>query len=135
MQFIKPEESDLHALFEEATDDQTPEEFTDNFTSSVVELLKNNPAHYRAYGPWWWQVKQAVIAADKSIFEDDTLDASWLEMTTYDRPEFALCAAWAYAESQHDRGAQTDNTHIVETEEGMSEYVLVDNELEVRTGI
>lgn len=135
MNFIKPAESELLPLFEEATEDQTPEEFSDAFTTSIVELLKKDPAHYRCYGPWWWQVKQAVIQAEKSIFEDDSLDADWLEKTTYDRTEFALVAAWAYSEAQHDRAAQTDNRHIIETDEGMTEYVLVDNELEVRLGV
>ena len=135
MSFIKPEQSALEPLLKEATADQTAAEFIDSFTTSITDVLQNNPAHYRAYGPWWWQVKQAVIKVNKSIFEDDRLDVEWLEKTQYQKPEYALLAAWAYAESQYERGAQTDNTHIIETDDGTGEYVLVDDELEIRTGV
>ena len=134
MKFIKPSEYDLQDLLEEATKSQSVGEMIEAVTSGLADILKRNPAYYRAFGPWWWQVKAAMIRAGHSVFEDDSVDAEWIEHTAYDEPVYALIAAWNYMESQFDRGAQAANTHIIETDDGMTEYVLVDNELELMAG-
>ena len=132
MKLIKPSKADLAPLLKEATETQSVDTLMNEVGSNVAQILKRNPAHYRVYGPWWWQVKAAIIRSGHSIFEDNDLEQYWLEQTDYDEPVYAWLAAWAYADNQLSYGAQSSNIHIVETDEGAYEYVLIDDELERR---
>ena len=123
--------ADLEQIAAEATAEQTVEEFIDNFTHSVAGLVSDNPLHYRSYGPYWWQVKKALLDAQRGVFDDDYIDREWLDATVYNCPEYALFAAWAYSETRHEEGAQMDSLHIIQTLDGeLVEYVLVDEGLE-----
>jgi len=129
MSIIKPTPEQLSPLLQEATESQTIEEFKGKFLNGVVTLLKRDPLRYRAYGPYWWPLKQAIIDAELDWFENH-VDAEWLESMQYEQVELNLLAAWSYSEAQLDRGAQMDQRHILESSDGSIEFVLVDEAME-----
>lgn len=128
-----PIEDDLQELYEEATANQSAEEFVNRTLENVAKTLKRNPLFYRAYGPYWWLLKQMLIERHgQSLFSEGNLDKSMLNQLSFSSPAYGLVAAWQYAEWQFEMGAQANTQHELETDDGDSTtYELFDEELEV----
>ena len=131
MKIILPTVEQLQPLYDEAVEGQTEEQWLDNFLNSVVTLLKKDPLWYRAYGIYWWPLKQLLINRD--LVPYDHVDAEWVERVNYDNKAYLVLAAFAYHDDRQNIGAQLDEVHVLEYDDGtIDSYTMVDEELELQ---
>ncbi|WFQ78104.1 hypothetical protein PXH59_00205 (plasmid) [Xenorhabdus sp. SF857] len=122
--------TELQPLYDEAIEGQTKTQWMETFLNSVAKLLRKNPKWYRAYGMYWWGVKKLLI--EHELITARFIDAEWLEKIEYEDPAYLLLAAYAYHDERQDIGAQDDDTHVIEYEDGtIGSYILIDEELEL----
>lgn len=136
---IKPDVSEIEQFRFEATDGGkvSEEDWVKENCRIVHKIVARDPKRYRAYGPYWWIVKRALIANGYDDFGDH-VDAEWVEQCDYGKDFYNLIAAWMYQERALDFGLIYSNAHTVEfepEEDGMErdvgEYVLTDDEMEL----
>lgn len=125
-----PTPTDLMPLYQEATDDRTEEQYKAHFLEQVAVMLSRNPLWYRAYGIYWYALKQELI--NRGLIDQEFIDAEQIERAKYDNSAYLLLAAWAYHNERHEIGSGYDDLHVVEYEDGTIDgYQLVDEELEM----
>lgn len=125
-----PTQADLKPLYDEAVEGQTEAQWMEIFLASVAKMLRKNPLWYRAYGIYWWGLKQMLIERD--LIASDFIDAEWVEKVQYEQPAYHLLAAFAYHDERQDIGALEDDTHVIELEDGaIDSYVLIDEDFEL----
>lgn len=136
----KPTVESLEALKKEAFQGGavSPEEWRAKVASGCVKMLLASPQQYRSYGPFWWQLKRELLAQGDSQFGDH-LDAEWLELTEYGDPVLNLLACIVHANWAIEQGLIYSSRHPVAfiqddgSEPDIQEYVLIDEDLEIRT--
>lgn len=135
----RPSVEELELLRNEATKNGAVTESTwiADFARIHAGFLRADPCRYRAYGPYWWSVKQALIGQGITEF-GDTIDKEWLELTDYGNPFHNLLAAWIYWIGALDGGLIYSHGHTIAfepEEEGMEHdvrpYTLVDDDMEI----
>lgn len=130
MQVKIPKPEDLMPLYQQVTEDQTEEQYQSHFLKSVALMLNKNPLWYRAYGIYWFSLKQELVS--RNLIDHEFIDAEQVEKVKYDNPCYLLLAAWAYHDERHEIGSGYDDLHVVEYEDGTIDgYQLVDEELEM----
>jgi hypothetical protein len=82
----KPTPEDLAPLRAEAMENKSVEQWRSAFLKGMRDMLRNNRRMYRAFGPYWWTLKAALIEFGASEF-GETVDAEWREKTRYDEEE------------------------------------------------
>lgn len=128
-------ETELEPLLNEATANQTHAQFVARTVESLINTLQRNALHYRAYGPYWWWLKQLILEKGQGtpLFDVGIMDEAMLNQLSFSEPAYGIVAAWQYAEWQFEMGAQANTQHVLDTEEGdMITYELFDEELEIR---
>ncbi|WP_163836789.1 hypothetical protein [Spartinivicinus ruber] len=131
-------ETELQPLLEEATANQTKAQFISRTVKNLINTLRRNALHYRAYGPYWWWLKQLLMEQGdtRTLFSVGNLDEEILCQLSFSDPAYGIVAAWQYAEWQFEMGAQANTQHVLDTEEGdLLTYELFDEELEVRAAL
>lgn len=130
MKIKVPTQAELQPLYDEATEGQTEEQWMETFLSAVAKMLRKNPLWYRAYGIYWWGIKQMLI--ERELVSSDFIDAEWLEKIHYEKPAYLLLAGFAYHDERQDIGALEDDTHVIEFEDGaIDSYILIDEDFEL----
>ncbi|EII3127211.1 hypothetical protein [Vibrio parahaemolyticus] len=125
-----PTQAELKPLYDEAIDGQTEEQWMEKFLATVTTMLRKNPLWYRAYGVYWWGVKQMLI--ERNLIASDFVDAEWVEKIQYEKPAYHLLAAFAYHDERQDIGALEDDTHVIELDDGsIDSYILIDEDFEL----
>ncbi|MFW1108378.1 hypothetical protein ACEWA7_20265 [Vibrio parahaemolyticus] len=125
-----PTQAELKPLYDEAIEGQTEAQWMETFLATVAKMLRKNPLWYRAYGIYWWGLKQMLIERD--LITSDFIDAEWAEKVQYEQPAYLLLAAFAYHDERQDIGALEDDTHVIELDDGaIDSYVLIDEDFEL----
>ncbi len=125
-----PTQAELKPLYDEAVEGQTEAQWMETFLAAVAKMLRKNPLWYRAYGIYWWGLKQMLI--ERELISSDFIDAEWAEKVQYEQPAYHLLAAFAYHDERQDIGALEDDTHVIELEDGaIDSYVLIDEDFEL----
>lgn len=125
-----PTQAELKPLYDEAIEGQTEAQWMETFLATVAKMLRKNPLWYRAYGIYWWGLKQILIERD--LITSDFIDAEWVEKVQYEQPAYLLLAAFAYHDERQDIGALEDDTHVIELDDGaIDSYVLIDEDFEL----
>lgn len=138
--FYKPTAETLEQLKNEALDGGRvkEEDWQQKLCNSIAGNIKRDPRSYRAYGPFWWVLKRAMIDNGVTDF-GTTIDAQWFENADYGNTTDNMLAAWLYGDNAMDNGLIYSNAHNVtfavsDDEKGdyhdTREYVLVDDEVE-----
>lgn len=129
----KPSSSVLRPVAREARGDRSPEQWARDYLSALVEkVLRRDPLQYRAFGPFWWPLKQLVMETLDTDEFGDRLDAEWIEAAGYGDPILTITAAHLYHEAKFDSGAIYDPHHILEDEDGDGiEFVSDDSDMEM----
>lgn len=130
-----PTPEDLQDLYQQAMGEtenepaQTESEWMNRFLTSLARMLRRRPLSYRAYGIYWWGVKQMLL--ERKLITSDFIDAEWAEKVQYEQQTYHLLAAYAYYDERFDAGELEDDTHVVELEDGTLDcYILIDEEFE-----
>lgn len=108
-------------------------EWAAGYLAKLPDFLENNPGFYRAFGPYWWLVKKALV--DHKVFEfGDEVDREWFEALDYGDEGLNLLAAFAYYEERYSQGALTEQQHIIDDLEAVDsiEYLIEDADMEQR---
>lgn len=119
-------------------------EWRKKFLGNLATILREDPKRYRAYGPYWWGLKKALVAEGITEF-GETVDAEWLAQTDYGDATRNILAAWLYADSysepnglmyshDHPVAFSPDAQGEVEQVDGefdVLQYTLIDEEVEV----
>jgi len=112
----------------------TRNQWKDRMIGNIAKLLKKTPNRYKAYGPWWWPLKQELIASGYADF-GESVDAEWVDRLAYGDPVYDVLAAFLYEDDKFDNGAMYDPVHQIENEDGeLTEYVLIDIEMDSGAG-
>lgn len=136
---MKPTVDEIERFRFDATDGGkvSEEDWVKENCRIVHKILAKDPKRYRAYGPYWWVAKRALIANGYSDFGDG-LDAEWIEQCDYGKDFYNLIAAWMHQDRALDFGLIYSNKHTVRFEpeepggeQDVGEYVLVDEEMEL----
>lgn len=129
---------DLEALKREATSAVSEQEWQTKILGTLAGFIRKDPKRYRAYGPYWWVLKRAMLNNGIADF-GDTVDAEWFEKADYGNDAYNILAAHQYSEYAAENGLMYSNEHNVSfkvVDEDMGEYEdtrtysLVDDEVE-----
>ena len=128
----KPAVEDLKPLFEQAIAGQDKGKWIDGFLRAAKTILLNTPLRYRAYGPYWWLLKNEYLKGDDLSF-GDSMDQEWLSSLGYGETEWNLLAAFAYEEERITKNLVDDPFHTLETADGDDsvEYASNDPDMEM----
>ncbi|GAL07858.1 hypothetical protein JCM19237_238 [Photobacterium aphoticum] len=125
----------LQPLIDEALEGGalTKSDFVTNHCVGIITALVENPLAYRAYGAYWWPVKDILIR--NGFTELFTLDDQYEPITAkhfyIEDDATTLCAAWAYFDFMVETGNMLSNIHVYEDADGEQfEYGLEDLDLE-----
>jgi len=133
MKILKPSIEDLQPLLNAATESQTIEEWTSKILRSFKALLLKNPIRYRAFGPYWWLVKQAMIDHGIKAFGTH-VDVEWLESMNYADTSLNILASFGYEDMRFNLGLISDPFHSMEVDTAGEtfEFVSADEEMEMK---
>lgn len=127
---VIPTAEQLAPLIDEATSKQTQADFVTGYVKNLANILTQKPANYRAYGMYWWAIKELLNARGYSQF-GDTLEVGTLNVFNYEDKALLCAAAWAYHAYNMDNGAAFSSTHLVAmVDDEDSVYYLEDLEME-----
>lgn len=136
---IKPAVEEIERFRFEATEGGkvSEEDWVKENCRIVSGILAKDPRRYRAYGPYWWITKRALIANGHDDFGDH-VDAEWIEQCDYGNDFHNLIAAWMYQSQALDLGLIYSSAHTVQFEpeepggeQDVYEYLLADDEMEL----
>jgi len=130
MPIEKYKKEDLDILISEATKDQSIEAWISAMMKSMKQIMIQKPSRYRAYGPYWFPVKNEYIKQGDFSF-GDFIDAAWLVEMDYGDIKYNIAAAFAYEETQFNLGLMDYPFHTLEDSEGDPiEFISADNDME-----
>ncbi|MCD9516416.1 hypothetical protein [Photobacterium carnosum] len=124
-----PTPKDLVPLYQEAMEGQSEEQWQNTFLNAISKMINKDPLWYRAYGFYWWGIKQLLI--ENGLLEFEYIDAEWLEKIRYENSVYLLLAAFAYHDERLEMGAKYDDSHVIEmNDDTFDSYIMIDDELE-----
>jgi hypothetical protein len=127
LKILSPDQ--LRPLIEEATIDQSEEQWHVQFMQGVAGLIEKRPIMYRSFGPFWWPLKKYLL--DAGLIVGEPVDAELFDQVTMGSQALDLAAAFAYHDWTTRYMTSTDTVRDVETDEGETiEYPVIDDELE-----
>jgi hypothetical protein len=104
--------------------------------AGLKTLLKQYPARYRGFGPYWWGLKKCFLDAGDDAL-GDSIDAEGIEAFDFEDEAHAILAAVMFEdnESAYGRvGKGGENTHILDIpgtiDGGTFEYTVIDEDME-----
>lgn len=128
---ILPTAEQLAPLLEEATSNQSKEDFVSQFVKNTANILTSHPMTYRAYGMYWWAIKDLLNAHGFKQF-GETLELGAFNTFNYEDKALLCCAAWAYHSYNVENGNIYTATHkVAVADEDDSDYYLDDQEIEL----
>ena len=130
MNIQKPNTDTLQPLIDDAR--KSGGDWLTQYLVGLVALIKKDPLRYRTFGPYWWLVKQAMIAHDMLNFGSE-IDREWFERLDYGNNELNIAAAWVYENGRTDSKCNLyDDSHMLEDGDGEPyEYLIADTDVEV----
>ena len=121
----------IATLVVDATKEQSAEQFVTGYIENLLENLANDPRQYRAYGPYWWPLKDIIIGMGHTAV-GSSVELITNEYFAYDNDAATICAAWAHYAAQFEDGKVYSATHQLPLTDGeVYEYDLTDNEMEL----
>ena len=125
----KPTIEEVQPLLDQA---KSSDDWLIKYLTGLVALIKKDPLRYRTFGPYWWLVKQALIAHDIFTFGTE-IDREWFLMLDYGNNELDIAAAWLYENGRTDSKCNLyDDSHMLEDGDGEAlEYFIADSDVEL----
>lgn len=132
MDIYKPSEEQIQPFLDQGMAGRTLDQWMEKFLSSLKTILLDNPLRYRAYGPYWWPLKKMFIDRSDLSF-GDFIDAEWLSIMDYGKPEENIIAACIYEDIRVAKNLIDDPFHVMETADGADaiEYASNDPDMEM----
>lgn len=132
MMMVMPTADNLRSYMAEATEDCTEQVFINRYLNAVYQILVEDPRQYRAYGVFWWAIKQAFIERDVFDFGYE-VDASAIAIMAGLNTAQRFCAAFANKQYAVDNGHLYSCDHVYDGSNGEPYfYSLDDFEMEQR---
>lgn len=120
---------DLERVVKNASAGRSREAWLSDMRAKIVKMLKDRPATYRTFGPWWWPLKAQLTERGDWIGSVDPDDVA--QVTTGSQ-SWDMAAAVAYHGESID-ALRDGNTFQMDTADGDTiDYVLFDQEMEGR---
>ena len=128
MNIWKPTADDLQPSIDAA---KASGDWVTAYLAGIKTLIQKNPLRYRAFGPYWWLVKKALIDRGETAFGDE-IDREWFDALDYGNKEQNIAAAYAYENERTEGNLNVyDESHMLETGDGEPyEYVTGDSEVD-----
>lgn len=112
----------------------SPSQWISTMLNSFAETVKRRPASYRSFGPFWWPIKSMMIKA--GVIAGQVPDADIVAQATTGSAATDVAAAWAFAEQANENMTASENTFIIDTDDGdTTNYLLVDEEMEAMSSM
>lgn len=102
---VMPVEDDIEQVLQvDGLAGRTEDAFTAAYLSNVVVQLRDNPASYRSFGPWWPEVKRLMSEnlANQDFGQSIDVDVKAIYCLT--RPALTVIAAHLYRAERIDSG-------------------------------
>ena len=110
-----------------------------NTEQAIAESMRKDPESYKAFGPYWWNVKNLMLL--HGILEFGSfIDRKWLRRCDYGNEFDNIFAAWLYYGQSLEEGRMYAQDHTVYfmqyTNGAMTRYVsetyrLLDRDMEM----
>lgn len=123
-----PTQAQIKSLVDEATSKVGREVFFENNLRGIKTMLDSNPSLYHHYGPYWWAVKDLLVA--NGVLDGQEDEPITRKHFKFDDPIYTLCAAWAYHQHQIESMVINTNLHYFDLDGEPYEYALEDLEME-----
>lgn len=118
---------DLEAMVRAATFGKTKAPWLADLRTKISAMVKDRPAAYRTFGPYWWPVKAQLVAA--GLMAGDVNLVALQEVTSGD-DALDMAGAIAYHGFNVDE-MRDDGVFTVDTESGdQIDYVLADEDMD-----
>lgn len=131
---IQPPEEYLESILSNARGSLSEDAWVSKISAAIADSLSRNPGLYVNFGPWWFSVKNILLAKGYDKFgiliQGDV--ASIYQMS---RDALTLCAAVLYQDVRTDEGVVYSREHVLEVNESADDsepyaYVLEDDEVD-----
>ncbi|MDC8446082.1 MAG: hypothetical protein LV471_09190 [Nitrosomonas sp.] len=119
---------DLKRIIEEATIDQTDDQWIEVFLKGASNLIGSNPIIYRSFGPFWWVLKKYL--QDENLNSGEPVDTDVFNQITMGEKILDIAAAYAYHDITTKDMTATQSTRTIESDDGTIDYTLIDEEME-----
>lgn len=122
---IKPTESYVSGLLDEALNGRTEEGFVNYYLQGVIERVKREPRVYRSFGPWWPALKTLILAGGHTEF-GQIVESDVAEIYKMSRPAFTVIAAHLYSDERVDREGIFNDIHqlsVLQTSDDTEPYI------------
>lgn len=105
-------------------------QWIDAFLRNAAALVKQTPAAYHSFGPFWWPLK--AMMQQSGYLVGEPVDPALVEPVTMGSAALDIAGAWAFQEWQtQNQASATENTFPMLDEEGNAEdYQVIDEEFE-----
>lgn len=104
-------------------------QWVSSMLSSFADTVKKRPIAYRAFGPFWWQIKAMMVKSGH--LNAEAPDVDMVAQATTGDAALDVAAAWAHQEQAHGNMTAMSSTFTVDTEDGDTvDYLLLDDEME-----
>lgn len=111
-----------------ATATQSQAQWLTAARENIIKLLAKKPSEYRSFGAFWWPLKQQLIDAE---LLDGTVNRERYEEIATGVDTLDMAGALLH-HSHTANTLDTGNIFTVDTENGLVDYVLDDQEMEAR---
>ncbi|MCZ4061215.1 olxA [Pantoea sp. LMR881] len=132
---VMPTEEHLEqALQQEALAGRTEDAFTASYLAGVSKQLSDNPTIYRAYGPWWPEIKRLIIETEVNQSFGQGIDADVKAIYSLTRPALTVIAAHLYSAERIESGYIYSAYHELPVHEDADDtepYLYVSNDDEI----
>lgn len=127
MQVNKPSTEDLAS----AALGKPLAEWAKGYLAALPMVMGKNPGFYRAFGPYWWLVKKALVDSGNFTFGEES-DAEWIEALDYGDSSLNLLAAYLYYDQRESMGGLLTQEHLLDSDGDAVEYIISDPDMESR---
>ncbi|HEY3591703.1 MAG TPA: hypothetical protein VGL07_16815 [Buttiauxella sp.] len=133
MNTLVPASEHLEPLMTEALAGRNEEEFIAGYLNGLVAILNKKPKAYRAYGPWWHEIKRMLVERGHGALAGEEYEHTVAQIYSYEREAYTIIAAWLYYQNRVEDGLIYNAGHELPTEDGETySYYLEDLALECK---
>ncbi|HAV1601567.1 TPA: olxA [Enterobacter hormaechei subsp. xiangfangensis] len=130
---IQPPEEHIEKILTMARGVLSEDAWVSQMSSVIVDNLTRNPALYAAFGPWWYAVKNILLAKGYDNF-GILIQSDVFSIYQMNRDALTLCAAVLYQDTRTDEGIVYSREHVLEVNENADDsepytFVLEDDEV------
>lgn len=136
-EIVKPNPNDLQTLIDINIGERTEKAFRFDYYCGVLRKIQKDPLAYRAFGPYWWAIKQDFVPVeiiDHPVFGSVKREQMrQAKLVVQNSITLTMIAASLYEVNRIENGLAMNKEHELQLIDGSFESILIhDPDLEAR---